>query len=71
MRPLLLNEPLVANRRDADALMFNRTPLSDRNAFFSRLVPEKRQSRLRDQLRRDRRRCFARHDTGARGIGTR
>ena len=40
MRPLLLNEPLVANRRDADALMFNRTPLSDRNAFFSRLVPE-------------------------------
>lgn len=31
--------PLVPDRGDADALMFNRTPLSDRATFFARLVP--------------------------------
>ncbi|MEK7403370.1 MAG: alpha/beta fold hydrolase [Gemmatimonadota bacterium] len=37
---LTLFEPLVPDRSDADALMFNRTPMSDRAAFFPRLVPE-------------------------------
>ena len=31
---------LMPDRGDADALMFNRTPLSDRTPQFSRLVPE-------------------------------
>ncbi len=31
---------LKPDRRDADALMFNRTPMADRAAFFPRLVPE-------------------------------
>jgi pimeloyl-ACP methyl ester carboxylesterase len=39
-RALLLWEPLLPSRADADDLMFNRTPLSDRDAFFARLVPE-------------------------------
>lgn len=37
---LLLMKPLMPDRGDADALMFNRTPLSERAAFFERLVPE-------------------------------
>lgn len=37
---LVLFKPLVPVRKDADALMFNRTPLADRDRFFSRLVPE-------------------------------
>lgn len=32
--------PLMPDRSDADALMFNRTPMADRAAFFPRLVPE-------------------------------
>jgi pimeloyl-ACP methyl ester carboxylesterase len=40
LRGLLLFEPLVPDRRDADVLMFNRTPLPDRDKFFQRLVPE-------------------------------
>jgi pimeloyl-ACP methyl ester carboxylesterase len=32
--------PIVPGRRDADTLMFNRTPPADRAAFFPRLVPD-------------------------------
>jgi pimeloyl-ACP methyl ester carboxylesterase len=39
-RQLLLFEPLLPHRRDTDVIMFNRTPLADRDAFFQRLVPE-------------------------------
>ncbi len=39
-RALLLFEPILPDRRDADALMFNRTPVSDREKFFPRLVPD-------------------------------
>jgi pimeloyl-ACP methyl ester carboxylesterase len=38
--PLLTRQALVPDRSDADALMFNRTPVADRAAFFARLVPE-------------------------------
>jgi pimeloyl-ACP methyl ester carboxylesterase len=31
---------LLPAREDADALMFNRTPLADRDRFYSRLIPE-------------------------------
>lgn len=40
LKPLLLHQPLLPDRSDADALMFNRTPVADRAAFFARLVPE-------------------------------
>lgn len=40
LRELLLSEPLLPNRADADVLMFNRTPLPDRDAQYARLVPE-------------------------------
>lgn len=39
-RALLLFEPVLPDRADTDALMFNRTPMADRDAFFPRLVPE-------------------------------
>lgn len=39
-RELFGRKPLLPDRRDADALMFNRTPLADRDLFYSRLVPE-------------------------------
>jgi pimeloyl-ACP methyl ester carboxylesterase len=39
-KALLLFEPVRPDRRDADALMFNRTPVADRDTFFARLVPE-------------------------------
>lgn len=39
-RQIFFSEPLLPERRDADALMFNRTPLPDRDVQFSRLVPE-------------------------------
>jgi len=39
-RALLLHEPLLPNRADADVLMFNRTPVKDRSEFYARLVPE-------------------------------
>lgn len=39
-RALLLFEALMPDRDDADALMFNRTPVPDREKFFPRLVPE-------------------------------
>jgi pimeloyl-ACP methyl ester carboxylesterase len=39
-KALTLFEPLVPDRSDADALMFNRTPMTDRVGFFPRLVPE-------------------------------
>ena len=39
-RALVMHEPLLPKRRDADALMFNRTPLQDRAEFYARLVPE-------------------------------
>lgn len=37
---LLFSRPMVPNRADADALMFNRTPPRDRDEQFSRLVPD-------------------------------
>lgn len=37
---LLTQKALLPDRSDADALMFNRTPMEDRAAFFARLVPE-------------------------------
>jgi hypothetical protein len=39
-RALLLFEPILPDRKDADALMFNRTPITDREKFFPRLVPD-------------------------------
>lgn len=39
-RELLLFEPLLPDRKDADVLMFNRTPLADRDTFYVRLVHE-------------------------------
>jgi pimeloyl-ACP methyl ester carboxylesterase len=39
-RELLWHKPLLPDRKDADVLMFNRTPLADRDLFYSRLVPE-------------------------------
>ena len=40
LRELVTHRPLLPDRGDADALMFNRTPLADRDAFYARLVPE-------------------------------
>jgi pimeloyl-ACP methyl ester carboxylesterase len=40
MPALLLHRPLLPDRPDADALMFNRTPVPDREQFFARLVAE-------------------------------
>jgi non-heme chloroperoxidase len=40
MRSLLLFHPLLPSRKDADALMFNRTPVADRDRFYPRLVQE-------------------------------
>lgn len=40
LRGLLMFEALVPDREDADALMFNRTPLPDRDLFFPKLVAE-------------------------------
>jgi non-heme chloroperoxidase len=40
MKALLLHEPLLPKRADADVLMFNRTPLPDRDEQYPRLVPE-------------------------------
>jgi pimeloyl-ACP methyl ester carboxylesterase len=40
MPKLLLHRPVFPTRSDADALMFNRTPVKDREAFYARLVPE-------------------------------
>jgi non-heme chloroperoxidase len=34
------HKPLLPRRRDADVLMFNRTPLAERDAQWVRLVPE-------------------------------
>ena len=39
-RALIMFEPLLPDRKDADALMFNRTPVADRETFFARLVPD-------------------------------
>ena len=39
-RALFKFEPLLPDREDADVLMFNRTPIADRDKFYSRLVPE-------------------------------
>jgi pimeloyl-ACP methyl ester carboxylesterase len=40
VKSLLLSRPIFPSRPDADALMFNRTPLAERDAFFRQLVPE-------------------------------
>ena len=37
---LLLWQPLLPDRKDADVLMFNRTPPVDRDVQYARLVPE-------------------------------
>lgn len=37
---LIASRPLMPDRGDADALMFNRTPVGERAAFYARLVPE-------------------------------
>jgi pimeloyl-ACP methyl ester carboxylesterase len=39
-RALFLSEPLLPDRKDADALMFNRTPIADRDTFYPKLVAE-------------------------------
>ena len=39
-KALTLFQPLMPDRSDADALMFNRTPMDARAAYFPRLVPE-------------------------------
>ena len=40
IKALVRFEPVLPDRGDADALMFNRTPMADREKFFARLVPE-------------------------------
>ena len=40
IKDLVLFRALMPDRGDADALMFNRTPISERDRFFSRLVAE-------------------------------
>lgn len=40
MPQLLLGQPLLPNRKDADVLMFNRTPAAERDAQYAKLVPE-------------------------------
>lgn len=40
MPQLLLHRPLLPDRADADVLMFNRTPVPDRDAQYARLVPD-------------------------------
>jgi non-heme chloroperoxidase len=40
MPQLLLWQPLLPDRNDADVLMFNRTPLADREVQYAQLVPE-------------------------------
>lgn len=40
MPDLLLRRPILPARADADVLMFNRTPLADRDAQYARLVPD-------------------------------
>lgn len=40
MPRLFLHKPLLPERRDADVLMFNRTPRKDADAQYLRLVPE-------------------------------
>jgi pimeloyl-ACP methyl ester carboxylesterase len=39
-KALFLFEPVSPDRQDADVLMFNRTPIPDREKFFPHLVPE-------------------------------
>jgi non-heme chloroperoxidase len=39
-RQIFFFEPILPSRGDADDLMFNRTPLPDRDVQFARLVPE-------------------------------
>jgi pimeloyl-ACP methyl ester carboxylesterase len=38
--PLLSGGPILPSRADADALVFTRTPVAERDAFYRRLVPE-------------------------------
>lgn len=39
-KALILHEPLLPRREDADVIMFNRTPIADRDEQYPRLVPE-------------------------------
>jgi pimeloyl-ACP methyl ester carboxylesterase len=40
MHELVLRRPIIPSRADADVLMFNRTPLADRDVQYARLVPD-------------------------------
>ena len=40
MPDLLLRRPILPSRADADVLMFNRTPLPDRDVQYAKLVPD-------------------------------
>jgi pimeloyl-ACP methyl ester carboxylesterase len=40
MHELVLRHPVFPGRAEADVLMFNRTPLADRDAQYARLVPD-------------------------------
>lgn len=40
MHELVLRRPILPGRGEADVLMFNRTPLADRDAQYARLVPD-------------------------------
>jgi pimeloyl-ACP methyl ester carboxylesterase len=40
MHELVLRRPVFPGRAEADVLMFNRTPLADRDAQYARLVPD-------------------------------
>lgn len=48
--PMVRSEVIYPRRKDADALMFNRTPVADRDAFFSRLVGESGRAALEMSL---------------------
>ena len=40
----------MPDRKDADALMFNRTPVADRDTFFPKLVPDSGKAGLQMSL---------------------
>ena len=49
-RALLMSGPIMPDRKDADALMFNRTPVADRDTFFPKLVPDSGKAGLQMSL---------------------
>jgi pimeloyl-ACP methyl ester carboxylesterase len=40
LHELVLRRPIIPSRAEADVLMFNRTPLADRETQYARLVPD-------------------------------